>query len=60
LGKGYYEQYKVQASLPDHGIPFLEVGGGDTLFESDLIRKRWRQHGSASSRLVKEQRFSCL
>lgn len=41
LGKGYYEQYKVQASLPNHGIPFLVDSYGDTLLESDLIRKRW-------------------
>ncbi len=39
-GKGYYEQYKVDEDLADYNIPPAVVGQ-DTVFSSDLIRRKW-------------------
>ncbi len=39
-GKGYYEQYKTDEDLADYNIPPAVVGQ-DTVFSSDLIRRKW-------------------
>ncbi|RLD68004.1 MAG: TonB-dependent receptor, partial [Bacteroidetes bacterium] len=39
-GKGYYEQYKTDEELSDYNIPPAIVGQ-DTVFNSDLIRRKW-------------------
>jgi iron complex outermembrane receptor protein len=39
-GKGYYEQYKAQASLSDYGLPDYN-NGGNLVSETDLIRRLW-------------------
>lgn len=39
-GKGYYEQYKEGESLEDYLIT-PPVYGGDTVSQSDLIRRKW-------------------
>ena len=51
-GKGYFEQYKgigqnaslnyySQESLMDYGLENVITSSGDTIFETDLIRRRW-------------------
>ena len=39
-GRGYYENYKVGESLEDYLIE-PQVIGGETIAESDLIRRKW-------------------
>lgn len=40
LGKGYYEDYKEDASLSDYNLQ--DVSAGDTVIsESDLVRRKW-------------------
>lgn len=39
-GNGYYEQYKAQQSYATFGLPNFQLGG-NTLFETDLIRQLW-------------------
>ena len=39
-GRGYYEQYREDASLTFHDIQPVTIGN-DTITTSDLIRKRW-------------------
>jgi len=39
-GKGYYEEYEEAAYLPDYLMGPV-VAGTDTIFESDLIRRKW-------------------
>lgn len=39
-GYGYYEQYKEDESLSDYQLDDVVVGG-DTITESDLIRRKW-------------------
>ncbi len=39
-GKGYYEEYKPEASLSGYGISDFIIGN-DTIISTDLIRQRW-------------------
>lgn len=39
-GRGYYEEYKNQASLLKYGLPDVSLGTG-TIKETDLVRRRW-------------------
>jgi iron complex outermembrane receptor protein len=39
-GAGYYEQYKEDESLSDYLLDD-DIRGGDTLAETDLIRRKW-------------------
>ena len=39
-GRGYYEQYKFGQDLSDYGLNNI-VFGGDTITNTDLIRRRW-------------------
>lgn len=39
-GKGYFEQYRESDELANYGIN-PPIVGGDTINESDLIRRRW-------------------
>ncbi|MCP4310923.1 MAG: TonB-dependent receptor, partial [Bacteroidetes bacterium] len=39
-GAGYYEQYKEDESLSDYQLEDVVIGG-DTIGESDLIRRKW-------------------
>ena len=39
-GKGFYEQYKKDQDLADYGFE-RPIVGQDTLFSTDLIRRRW-------------------
>ncbi len=39
-GRGYYEEYKDDASLSNYGIDPVVIGG-TSIDESDLIRRRW-------------------
>ncbi len=40
-GRGYYEQYKVQADLDRYGLSPLVTASGDSIQQSDLIRQLW-------------------
>lgn len=40
IGKGYYEQYEVQQDYTYYGMK-LPVIGNDTIFQSDLVRRKW-------------------
>jgi len=39
-GSGYYEQYKKSQDLADYGFE-RPIIGADTIFSTDLIRRRW-------------------
>ncbi len=39
-GKGYYEQYKADASLSGYGLPDY-VNGMDSISKTDLVRRLW-------------------
>jgi iron complex outermembrane receptor protein len=39
-GAGYFEQYKSGESFVDYGLEDIYIGG-DTITETDLIRRRW-------------------
>ncbi len=39
-GKGYYEEYKGQASLNDYGLPDV-INGTDTTTTTNLVRQLW-------------------
>jgi len=39
-GKGYFEQYKEDEAFADYGLEDVVVGG-ETISETDLIRRRW-------------------
>ncbi len=39
-GRGYYEEYRYDAELADYGLDPVVVGG-ETISETDLIRRRW-------------------
>jgi iron complex outermembrane recepter protein len=39
-GRGYYEEYKTNQTLGNYGLPTIYVGG-DSIINSDLIRRRW-------------------
>ncbi len=39
-GKGYFEQYKNEEDLDDYGFE-RPIIGSDTIFSTDLIRRRW-------------------
>ncbi len=39
-GKGYYEQYKKEEDLDDYGFE-RPIIGTDTIFSTDLIRRKW-------------------
>lgn len=40
IGKGYYENYKVDEDLSEYGIA-PQVVGGELIESSDLIRRKW-------------------
>jgi len=39
-GKGYYEEYKTERKYAEYGLT-APVVNGDTLFETDLVRRKW-------------------
>ena len=39
-GKGYYEEYRASQSYADYGVNYPVIAG-DTIFETDLIRRLW-------------------
>lgn len=39
-GRGYFEQYRKNDALSDYGYNPVIIGG-DTIFNTDLIRRRW-------------------
>jgi iron complex outermembrane receptor protein len=39
-GTGYYEEYRLNRKLEEHGLPAIEIGGA-TISRSDLIRQKW-------------------
>jgi iron complex outermembrane receptor protein len=39
-GRGYYEQYKQDASMAEYGINPV-ILGGDTISTTDLVRQKW-------------------
>lgn len=41
LGRGYFEQYKEDESFYDYGFTPIELGSGEVIDETDLIRRRW-------------------
>ncbi len=43
LGSGYYEQYKEDESLSDYLLDDVIIGG-DTIQETNLIRRKWLQN----------------
>lgn len=55
-GRGFYEQYKVQAGLDRYGIAPLVTGGGDTVSQSDLIRQLWLDNHLLGGMLTVEVR----
>ncbi len=40
-GAGYYEQYKSGETLSDYALADVTTPAGDTIRETDLIRRRW-------------------
>lgn len=40
-GLGYYEQYKTGDNLADYGLQDVITASGDTISQTDLIRRRW-------------------
>lgn len=40
LGKGYYEEFKPDATFSNYGIPNAIIGS-ETISASDLVRRRW-------------------
>lgn len=40
-GAGYYEQYKPGEDLADYGLEPVYTPAGDTITQSDIIRRRW-------------------
>lgn len=40
-GKGYYEQFKEDESLNDYGLPPVVSVSGDSITQSDLVRRLW-------------------
>ncbi|MFM8597344.1 MAG: TonB-dependent receptor [Flavobacteriales bacterium] len=39
-GRGFYEEYRNEDALSDYGLAPVFIGG-DTMFNTDLIRRRW-------------------
>ena len=40
-GLGYYEQYRTEDALSDYGLENVNTLSGDTIENTDLIRRRW-------------------
>lgn len=40
-GLGYYEQYRTGDALSDYGLENINTAAGDTITNTDLIRRRW-------------------
>ncbi len=40
-GKGYYEQYKEDQNLEDYGLKNVSTPSGDTITQSDMVRRLW-------------------
>jgi iron complex outermembrane receptor protein len=40
VGKGYYEEFRINASFSDYGVPDAVIGV-ETVSSSDLVRRRW-------------------
>ena len=59
-GKGYYEQYKQNDALSYYGLPAVVIGG-DTLADTDLIRRLWLDNPATEpSRSILEKRATDL
>ncbi|MFZ1688944.1 MAG: TonB-dependent receptor [Flavobacteriales bacterium] len=56
LGKGFYEQYREDDDLADHGIAPVIIGD-DTISTSDIIRRRWLDNVISGANLSFEQRL---
>jgi iron complex outermembrane receptor protein len=39
-GAGYYEEYRLNRKLEEHGLPTIEMDGA-TISKSDMIRQKW-------------------
>lgn len=39
-GAGYYEEYRLNRKLEEHGLPDIEIDGA-TISRSDMIRRKW-------------------
>jgi iron complex outermembrane receptor protein len=39
-GTGYYEEYRLNRKLAEHGLPAVEIDGA-TVTRSDMIRQKW-------------------
>ncbi|OYU84800.1 MAG: TonB-dependent receptor [Flavobacterium sp. BFFFF2] len=40
-GKGFYEEYQAADVLANYGIADVNLGAGNTITQSDLIRQKW-------------------
>jgi iron complex outermembrane recepter protein len=68
-GGGYYEQFMDDSNsyhstaFADYGLGDLIVVNGDTLFQSDLIRRKWLEndfYGIIGSLVFKQSRFEAM
>ncbi|MDR0725352.1 MAG: TonB-dependent receptor [Prevotellaceae bacterium] len=39
-GDGYYEEYRLNRKLEEHGLPKIEIDGA-TISRSDMVRQKW-------------------
>jgi iron complex outermembrane recepter protein len=56
-GKGYYEEFKVDAKLSNYGLPDAVIGG-QTINRTDLVRQLWLRNilsGAIGSFIYKKQ-----
>jgi iron complex outermembrane receptor protein len=61
-GRGYYEEYKTSQSLNDYGMSNV-ISGGDTITNTDLIRRRWLDNdfvGTVYSLTYNKSRFNLV
>lgn len=61
-GAGYYEQYREDQSLDDYQLEEV-IAGGDTIRESDLIRRKWLDndfYGGVASLQYRDERVSTI
>ncbi len=54
-GAGFFEQFREDDELADYGI--TSVFGSDTIFETDLVRRRWLDNVMHGVNLTYDQRF---
>ena len=58
-GRGYYEEYKTNQKLNNYGMSNV-ISGGDTITNTDLIRRRWLDNdfvGAVYSLTYNKSRF---